>query len=209
MYHKFLATIIVIFSFSFTSQAVEFTEGDNYIEIKGEVTKNKEITEFFSFFCPHCFKQEPFMKQIVSFLPKDASFKKNHVDAMPGQNIEIERALTKALVVADILKIQEVMIPAIFKYVHISRAKFSSIKDIRNLFLINGVDGKKFDKTFSSFSVNAQFNKMQKKTELLRSQGIGSVPTLIINGKYKPVTDNIKSMEEYKNLILFLLNKTA
>ena len=209
MYRKFLLSIFIILSFNSTIRAAEFTKGDYYIEIEGSVTKSKEITEFFSFYCPHCFKQEPLMEELIAFLPSDATFKKNHVDNMPGKNIKIEQALTKALITADILNVKEKIVPAIFKHIHTDKAKFDKEKDIRNLFLINGVDGNIFDKTFSSFSVNAQFKKMQKKTNALRQQGIGSVPTLIINGKYKPVTDNIKNMDEYKKLITYLLNKTA
>ncbi len=209
MYQKFLLSIFIILSFSTVVKASEFTKDDYYIEIEGDITKNKEITEFFSFYCRHCFKQEPLMNELIAFLPADASFKKNHVDNMPGQNIKIEQALTKALITADILKVKNKIVPAIFKYIHTDKAKFDNEKDIKNLFLINGVDSNKFDKTFASFHVKNQFNKMQKKTKVLRQQGIGSVPTLIINGKYKPVTDNIKSMDEYKKLIIYLLNKTA
>ena len=209
MHRKFLITIFAFLVINGAVKAIEFTEDDYYIEIEGKATKHKEITEYFSFFCPHCFKQEALMDELIASLPAGATFKKNHVDSMPGQNIKIEQALTKALVTAEILKVKEKMIPAIFKYIHIDKAKFDNETDIRNLFLINGVDGNKFDKTFASFTVNAQSKKMQKRTKELRLQGITSVPTLIINGKYKPLTDNIRSMDEYKKLILFLLNKKA
>ncbi len=209
MYQKILLSVFIFLSFNIDINAVEFTEGDYYIEVKGEVTKNKEVTEFFSFYCPYCFKQEPLMAEIVAFLPADATFKKNHVDNMPGKNIKIEQALTKALITAEILKVKEKIVPAIFKYIHTDKAKFDNEKDIKNIFVINGVDSSRFDKTFASFHVANQFKKMQMKTQALRKQGIGSVPTIIINGKYKPITNNIKSMDEYKQLIMHLLNKTA
>jgi len=209
MYKQFLLSICIFLFINTDISAVEFTKGEYYLEIEGEITKNKEITEFFSFYCPHCFKQEPLMDELIAFLPADATFKKNHVDNMPGQNLKIEQALTKALITADILKVKEKIVPAIFKYIHTDKAKFDNEKDIKNIFLINGVDSNKFDKTFASFHVANQFKKMQKKTKSLRQQGIGAVPTLIINGKYKPITSNIKSMDEYKKLISYLLNKTA
>jgi thiol:disulfide interchange protein DsbA len=209
MYRKILLSIFVLLFYSYTSQAAEFTEGDYYIKIDGNFTKQKEITEFFSFYCPACFKQEPFMNELKLSLPADAKFKKNHVDGMPGRDIKMEHALTKALITADILKIEEKIIPAIFKYIHMNNAKFSNEKDIKNIFLINGVESEKFEKAFTSFSVNTQSKVMQKKTKQLRKQGYSGVPTLIINGIYKPVTNKIKSMDEYKNLIIFLLNKTA
>jgi thiol:disulfide interchange protein DsbA len=208
MFQKILLSLFIFLSCHYSAQATEFVIGDYYVEVEGELTKKKEITEFFSFYCPACFKQEAFMNELTLSLPADAVFKKNHVDGMPGRDIKIEHALTKALVTADILKVKEKMIPAIFNYIHISKANFNNDADIKNLFLINGIDKNKFDKAFSSFSVSAQSNKMKKKTKALRQQGFTSVPTLIINGKYKPVTDKIKTMDEYKMLILYLLNKT-
>ena len=52
-------------------------------------------------------------------------------------------------------------------------------------------------------------NTMRKNTTKLRKQGFGAVPTLIINGKYKPNTKGLKSMDEYLELVKFLLAKTA
>lgn len=186
-----------------------FTEGDYYQIIKGQLTEKKEITEFFSFYCPACFRQESMMLEITAALPKDASFKKNHVDGMPGQDLVMEQALTKALITAKILKIKETIVPAIFNYIHVNKTKFSSVKDIKNLFVINGVDAEEFDATFNSFSVNMAAKKMQKNTADLRQQGFSAVPTLIINGKYKPLTKKIKDINEYKALIHFLINKDS
>jgi len=209
MLRKLLISMVIVSAFIGKVTATEFTQGDYYVEIEGNITKNKEIREFFSFYCPHCYNQEPLMNDLKASMPDDATFKKNHVDSMPGQSIEIEQALTKALITADILKVKEKVVPAIFERIHIKRAKFDSKESIKDLFLTHGVDSNTFDKTFNSFSVNVQFKKMQKNTTALRQQGITTVPTLIINGIYKPVTDKIKSIEEYKALILFLLNKTA
>jgi len=209
MYKKLIGLCFVVLTFSGAALATEFTEGDYYIEIKGQFTKHKEVREHFSFYCPHCFNQEPTMHDIKASLPADATFVKNHVDGMPGQKPEIEKALTKALITADMLKVKSKIVAAIFNYIHVNKAKFDSVKDIKNLFLLNGVDGDRFDKTFGSFAVNVQAKKMFQKTANIRKQGIGTVPTLIINGKYKPVMSKLKSMDEYKALIGFLLNKTA
>lgn len=190
-----------------TSNDSKFIEGDYYQIIKGDLTENKEITEFFSFYCPACFRQESMMLEIAADLPKGATFKKNHVDGMPGRDLPMEQALTKALITAKVLKIKEKMVPAIFNYIHVSKANFSSEKDIKNLFVINGTDADKFDAAFNSFSVNMEAKKMQKNTADIRQQGFSAVPTLIINGKYKPLTKKIKDINEYKALIHFLVNK--
>ncbi|MDC8830615.1 thiol:disulfide interchange protein DsbA/DsbL [Alteromonas gilva] len=191
------------------AQSAQFNEGDHYLELAGNLTEKKEITEFFSFYCPACFRQEPFMNELKASIPDDSVFNKNHVDGMPGRKPEIEYLLTKALITAEHLNVDKRLVPAIFNYIHESKADFTNEKDIKNLFIINGVAGDKFNKTFSSFSVDAKAKQMQKNTGDIRAQGFTGVPTLIINGKYKPVTKNIKTMQEYKNLVFFLLNKTS
>lgn len=187
--------------------AIEFTEGDYYVVLDNEKSNKKQVTEYFSFYCPACFKQEPFMNELKRALPSDAIFKKNHVDGMPGRDTKVEHALSKALVTAKKLGVEDKMVAAIFNYIHLSKARFNQDRDIRNLFLINGVEAENFDRAYESFAVDMQAKRMKRQTQKLRNQGFRSVPTLVVNNKYKPVTDKIRSTEEYINLINYLLNK--
>jgi len=107
------------------------------------------------------------------------------------------------------LNVDNKLVPAIFNNIHVNKANFENVQDVKNLFVANGVEGATFDKALASFSVNLKAKKMQKNTKNIRSQGFTAVPTLIINGKYKPLTKHIKTMAEYKNLVMFLLNKTT
>jgi protein dithiol oxidoreductase (disulfide-forming) len=209
MLRRCLASLFMLICATVTVQATEFTKGDYYIEIDAAATKERQVTEYFSFFCPHCFKQEPLMQELVTSLPPGTKFIKHHVDGMPRQKPEIEHALSKALASAESLKVEDKMVAAIFEYIHVKRQTFDSIADIRALFLANGVGADDFDKVFASFTVNTRFAQMQANTAALRRQGINGVPTLIINGRYKPVLDKINSNDEYKALIAFLLGKTA
>ena len=45
--HRTLIMVITSFLIFSTVQAAEFTEGDHYLKIKGEITEKKEISEFF------------------------------------------------------------------------------------------------------------------------------------------------------------------
>jgi len=85
MLRKLLISMVIVSAFIGKVTATEFTQGDYYVEIEGNITKNKEIREFFSFYCPHCYNQEPLMNDLKASMPDDATFKKNHVDSMPGQ----------------------------------------------------------------------------------------------------------------------------
>lgn len=207
MFNKAFYIFILTLAFSVQSVATAFTAGEHYETVNGISTKEKEVREFFSFYCPACFKQEGFMDEVANMLPAGVSFYKNHVDGMPRRDIEIEQALTKALITAKKLGIKDKIVPAIFNYIHIEKSAFTDANDIKKLFIAHGVEGQQYDKTFTSFATNTQLRKMQSKTKALRKQGVSAVPTLIINGKYKPVLTHLKSIEEYKQLIQFLLNK--
>lgn len=191
------------------AQAAQFKLGEHYVEVKGIHSTTPQVTEYFSFYCPHCYKSEPFMHKVRALLPEATQFIKNHVDGMPGRKIEIEHLLTKALITAELLNVKDTIVQSIFSYIHQGKADFTELKDIKNLFLLNGVDSNKFDNTIGSFKVNMAANTMRNNTDMLRKQGFTSVPTLVINGKYKPNTESLKSMGEYLELISFLLTKTA
>jgi thiol:disulfide interchange protein DsbA len=209
---KFIKSILVclaVFTANVYAEPIAFKEGTHFQVLKQPVSNKREVREFFSFYCPGCYRFEPVIGELASLLPSAVPLNKNHVDNMPGRELVIEQALTKALIIAEKLNVKEKVVPAIFNYIHANRANFDNVKDIKNIFILNGVDGDKFDQAFKNFSVNAKFKQMVSKTELLRSQGFNSVPTLVIHGKYVPNTKSIKSMEEYKALIQFLVNKEA
>lgn len=201
-----LLALVFLFVSTLTN-AAQFKLGEHYTEVKTSFETEKSVIEFFSFYCPHCYRQEPVINDLIANLPSDIIFKKNHVDGMPGKNLKIEQALTKALITADILKVKQQITPAIFNYIHKNKARFNSIKDIKNIFLLNGIKEKDFDKTFNSFAVKTQFNKAQLKTAALRKQGVTTVPTVIINGKYKVETHNISNQSQFNALVIYLLNK--
>lgn len=205
MKYKLLA-LIILFT-PLITYASEFKITEHYNQLKTPFKSDKSVIEFFSFYCPHCYKQEPIIKSLIVNLPHDIKFTKNHVDGIPGRKREIEQALTKALITAEILNISDKIISAIFKYIHKSKAYFNSVKDIKNIFLLQGIEEQTFDKIFNSFAVKTKFNKVQLETASLRNQGVRSVPTVIVNGKYKVETHKIKNQAQYNKLITYLLNK--
>lgn len=193
------------------AKANNFVEGTHYSELSTTINKRpnsqKEVREFFSFYCPGCYRHEPVISALKAKLPADVPLIKNHIDGMPGRDLVIEQGLSKALITAKILKIEDKITAAIFSYIHVNRSTFSNNEDIKRLFLLNGVDAKRFDKIFNSFSVKTGINKMNKSTKALRNQGVTRVPTIIVNGRYMVETGAIKSKEQYIALVLYLLNR--
>jgi thiol:disulfide interchange protein DsbA len=55
----------------------KWREGTHYKIIADQATEKKEVIEFFSFWCSHCFNFEPIVKDIKSKLADDVEFKKS------------------------------------------------------------------------------------------------------------------------------------
>lgn len=202
------AVVVFLLLASPLSSATSFTKGTHFNELTTPINGNKEVREFFSFYCPGCYRHEPIVAALKLKLPDGVSLEKNHIDNMPGREPAIEKGLSKALLTAKLLNIEEKVTADIFKYIHVSKASFDNDKDIKNIFLLQGVDEQRFDKVFNSFSVKTGLNKMNKSTEILRNQGITSVPTVIVNGRFKVETGQLKSQQEYIELVLYLLTLT-
>lgn len=200
---------LVFAMMSFVASCADYQEGEQYTVVSDQVSKKPEVREYFSFYCPHCYKFEPFFAGVKKQLPAGVSFERNHVDFLRFTTPEIQGYLTKALVVAKQLKQEDKLVGAIFKYIHVQRGTFSSVKDVRNLFVLNGVDGEKFDKLYKSFATKSQANLMKKHQEdLANRRMLTGVPSIVVNGKYRinnGALDRNNFDADYNNLIKHLL----
>lgn len=72
----------LMLSASFALQAASFEEGKDYVTVAGITEAQKPVLrEFFSYNCPHCYKQEPLMDLTVQLLGKDVAFERTPVGA--------------------------------------------------------------------------------------------------------------------------------
>lgn len=202
---KLITTSLFTLLVSTTAWAKDYKVGEDYFELNNKVSKTQQITEYFSFYCPACFRQEPFMKTLKATLPTANAFSKNHVTNMPGRDEATETLLSQALITAKLLDVEQPVVDAIFQQIHVSRSNMASIADIKALFTKQGIDSKQFDKTFNSFKVKVEAKRMAANTQKLRDKGYGSVPTLVVNNNYVPNIRSIKTLDEYKALIRYLL----
>lgn len=182
---KKLLSIFVFTLLPFFAQALEFEEGKHYVKIQEIAVESPEVREYFSFYCGHCFQFEFMAKSIEKNLPEGTAFVKSHVDFLGGASRKMQQMLTRALITAQEMDMSESQIEAIFKYIHVHRAVFTSQKDMRNVFILNGADGDKFDQLMNSELVIEQAEAMKRNQNILAQSGdLKSVPSVVVNGKY-------------------------
>jgi len=203
----FLLVTMLAVIFSPAINAEQYQQGKHYTVLEQPIGDKVEVRELFSFYCPHCFRFEPFVQQLKQALPKDVKIVKNHVDAMPGRDIEIEQMLSKSIIAAKFLKVEAKVAAEIFTTIHQKRGKFTNLDEIAAIFEKVGVSKQKFLSTYNSFQVKMTWSKQRKVTDSMRRQGHSKVPTFVVNGKYIPKTDALKGIDDYKALIIFLSSK--
>lgn len=189
--------------------ASDYQENKQYTKVSDKASKKPEVREFFSYYCPHCLRFEPFFEKVKKTLPVGVTFERNHVDFLQFTTKEIQFMLTKALVVAQQLGREDELSSSIFDYLQVQRGTVSSEKDIRNIFVIQGVDGDKFDKLMSSFTVVSKAKSMRKTQDYFSNKrALTGVPAVIVNGKYRinnQALDKKNFEEDYSKLIKHLL----
>ena len=118
----------------------------------------------------------------------------------------IQNDATKAMMVASELKKSVQLNQAIFRYIHTSRSSITGVRDLKNIFVVNGVKPEEFDKMMSSFGVNSQLKMNNKLIENYRKH-VNGVPNLIVNGKYQATFTRDMTADEMVDLIVFLSKK--
>jgi thiol:disulfide interchange protein DsbA len=201
---KILYTLLLTLFIPLQACAQEqWQEGTHYTIVGEQATAKPEILEFFSYWCPHCYQFEPLVKSIKEKMGKDVEFSKVHVNFMGFTSTQIQDEATRALMVARALKQEDAMNNAIFKYIHVQKSPVTGLKDLQNVFIVNGIEPDDFTKMASSFGVNNMVQKNNKTIETYR-QHLSGVPNFIVNGKYQAKFTSNMTNDDIVDLIVWL-----
>ncbi|EOA6549485.1 thiol:disulfide interchange protein DsbA/DsbL [Vibrio vulnificus] len=181
--------------------ATQFKEGEHYKVLDTQVSKKPMVSEFFSFYCPHCNTFEPIIQQLKAQLPEGVKLQKNHVSFMGGV---MGPSMSKAYATMIALKVEDKMVPVMFNRIHNMRKAPKDDAELRQIFLDEGVDANKFDAAFNGFAVDSMVRRFDKQ---FKDSGLSGVPAVIVNNKYLVQAQGIKTMDEYFELVNFLLKK--
>jgi thiol:disulfide interchange protein DsbA len=142
-----------------------------------KVTGNQvEVLEFFSYACSHCDAFEPILNNWLSTKPKDVNFK--HVPAVFNKRMIPLAQLYYTLEETDNLgKLHG----KVYDAIHRQGKNLSDRETILEWAAAQGVDMKKFEATYDSFSVGTQ---TQRAMQMTRNYRIPGTPYMVVNGKY-------------------------
>jgi len=163
--------------------SAKFKEGANYAKLvpaqPTSVAPGKvEVVEVFWYACGHCFALDPAIESWRG-KGKPANVEFVRVPAMWNDTLRMH---ARVFYTAELLGKLEQLHTPIFREIHVKGNPLNTVDKITAFFRENGVGTDEFQKAFSSFAVES---KLQRADFLNRRYRIESVPTVIVNGKYK------------------------
>lgn len=200
-----LAFALTLLFIGFASIAqTAFKEGVHYDVVSKKKSDKPMVKEFFSLYCGHCFQFDTFIDSLHHSLPKTVSFQRSHVDYIPRDNKPVSFGIVKAYNVMLDLGKEEQLRKVFFAAIHLGQEPIDTEEEIKQIFVENGVDAAKFDKLYNSQSV---IDRSKAMAELWVERKIDSVPTLVVNEKYKIKMGALKSMQDLIDITNFLLEQ--
>lgn len=197
-----------LFAFNTAAVAADPVAGKEYVEVRKAPSAQKEVVEFFSFYCPHCYSFELDYKipsQIKAKLPADTKLVQYHVNFLGRQS----ENLTRAWALAMALGAEDKVKTALFEGAQ--KDAFKSMDDIRSVFLANGITAEQFDNGINSFAVNGLVNKQVQLADEFQIRG---VPAFFVNGQYEMKLEGFSDssstndfIQRYIDAVVFLSKK--
>ena len=181
----------------------QITQGVHYNIISETATEKPTVTEFFSFFCGHCFQFESMLDTYKGSLKPGTVFEKSAVDWIPRKNAPVQFGMVKAYLTIQALGLDEKLRPAIFNHIHREGELIKTEADIKAVFTTNGVKASDFDKHYNNPKLVEEAKKM---VALFKEKKVTTVPTLLVNGKYQVIWDSAKSLNDLIAITNFLLD---
>jgi thiol:disulfide interchange protein DsbA len=177
---KLLGAVMMLAAFNAAAAEPQIgNQFDKTAQVIATDNPNKiEVTELFWYGCIHCYQMDPALNAWVKKLPADVVFKR-----IPGLPRPDWAPMAKAFYALEDLKLVEKLHTPLFEAVHKQRTlnPTNEAATIDWITKQSGLDKKKVEEAFKSFSMN---NKLNRAAQYFRASGATGVPSLIIDGQF-------------------------
>ena len=162
-----------------------------------------EVVELFWYTCPHCYDfDRDYLKAWREKMPDYVAFV--HMPAVFGPK-KRWKPLVKAYYVAEALDILDKVHTPLFEAVHDKKPRLrNKVKALQNFFAKYGVSEEDFTDTYDSFGVDA---KMKRARDLTKRYGVNSVPSIVVNGKYRLGSRKAGGSKNLMRILDYLIEK--
>lgn len=204
---KTLKRSLILLCLPLAAFAADFKAGEHYQVLETQASSSDKVTEFFSFYCPHCYKLEPVVGALKSSLPDGVPLEKSHVNFLRIDKAAQNR-LTTAYLVAEQEGKGEQVAAAIFDSIHRLREPLQTQEAVEKLLTSQGISAERFAMLASSMPVlTGEKDAVESQDAFTKIGALTGVPTIIVNDKYKVLVHTMKSQQELNELVNHLLEK--
>ncbi len=186
--------------------AEDFVAGKDYELVSATDTPNInnskkiQVTEFFSYGCPWCYRIEPALMNWVK---------------QQGDSIQFSRVpvvfnkdwiyYAKAYYTAHLLGLDTKLNPLLFKAVQDKANTMNSNPAMINFFIAQGVDPTTAKSAFeNSTTIDMQ---IKEGTALMAREHVNGVPAVVVNNQYKTDLQMAKGEARFFKILAFLIAK--
>jgi len=162
----------------------KYIEGKHYIKISPAMQTDAaagkvEVIEMMWLGCPHCYSLEPTMLKYKKNRPSYVDFKQVPAMLNPSWAKDGE-----TYYIADILdpKGEKELITKVFQAIHEQKRRLNRPDAAKRFFVEQGFTAEQVDNVKNSMAFKAKIRRAQEISAGSKAQ---SVPTIIINGKYR------------------------
>jgi thiol:disulfide interchange protein DsbA len=218
---RLLLAFVALFTVATVQAQTQWQAGRHYTLIpvqRTQVPPGKiEVLEVFSYGCPACNTFRPAIKEMQAKLPRNAQIAYLPASWNTAENWPtFQRAYITAqqLGVAD--KAHEAMYDAIWTHGQLAvldrntgrpLRKLPSMEDVAKFYeKTTGVKAADFVAASRSFTVDTKIRQAESQ---IKAMGVASTPTMVVNGKYRVNTENLRTMDEIIGVISFLVAKES
>jgi thiol:disulfide interchange protein DsbA len=198
------AIALTLLAFAVPAQA-QLATGRDYVLIEPPQATDDpakiEVTEFFSYACPHCNDLNPHILRWAAKLPADVVFKRVPV----GFNSPFYQLMARLYYTLEVIGELPRLDDAVFNAIHVKGLKLIDEKSILDWVTAQGVDAKKFSDAYNSFGVSS---KVKRADQVAQTSKIRGVPALVVDGRYLVVGQTVKTQADLLALTDKLIDKT-
>ena len=217
LYRIFSSTLVaLIFSLLVVSASAEdghdhapvanFIEGKHYHRITPAVETDVEdgqveVLELFWYGCPHCFQFESHLTSWNDTKAEYITFTR-----MPAVLNRGWLPHARAYYALETMGELEKMHSIFFEAIHVQGRRLRDVESMARFLSQYDVDAEKFKSAYDSLYVETKINRSD---QLVRQYGSSSVPTVIINGKYRTSASDAGGYENVLRIINMLAEKES
>lgn len=198
------------------AQALQYEAGKQYFLVEPPqptTTGDKiEVLEVFSYACPACNAFQGVVNKMKAELPANAEMAYLPAAFRADEDWPVfQRAFFAAQSLGLVEKTHDAMFDAVWKegslkisdpVTHKLVQPMPTIDDIAKFYTKYGVKPEDFVGTANSFAVNA---KIKRADAQVKSLGVDSTPTIIVNGKYRVTGVSAGGMDKVPAVVTYLV----